>query len=172
MAGEVARCGQAKPQPPPAINTQTAFGEAGTPPEFSSGSSTSAIRGNLRQSNPAFGSVAMNLYSPNLAPVRSVDTTFTGDRFTLSVRRTNGSGFTLDTDRHYAEVVSNSTTTTNLVTKRPFATGYMLDVSDNRVALAGASVEWSNTDVTDYLAGGYWMTFDASAGSVDMGAFN
>ena len=161
----------APPPPPPAINTQMAFGDGGTAPEFSSGSSTSAIRGSLRQSNPAFGSVAMNLYSPNLAPVRSVDTTFTGDRFTLSVRRTNGSGFTLDTNRHYAEVVSDSTTTTNPVTKRPFATGYMLDVSGTRVALAGASVEWSNADVTDYLAAGYWMTFDASAGSVDMGAF-
>ena len=142
-----------EPQPP-AINTQTAFGEAGTPPEFSSGSSRPAIRGTLRQSRPAFGGVAMNLYSPNLAPVRSVDTTFTGDRFTLSVRRQNGSGFTLDTDRHYAEVVSDSTTTTNPVTKRPFAAGYMLDVSGSRVAVAGASVEWSNADVTDYLAGG------------------
>lgn len=154
-----------------AMNTQTAFGEAGTPPQFSSEPSRRPIRGTLRQSPPAFGSVAMNLYSPNLAPVRSVDTTFTGDRFTLSVRRTNGSGFTLDTDRHYAEVVSDSTTTANQVTERPFATGYMVDVSGSRVALAGASVEWSNADVTDYLAGGYWITFDAGAGSVDMGAF-
>ena len=160
-----------EPQPPPEVNTQTAFGEAGMPPEYSAGSSRRPIRGLLQQSPPVFGSVTMNLYSPNLAPVRSIDTTFTGDRFTLSVRRTNGSGFTLDTDRHYAEVVSDSTTTPNLVTTRPFATGYMLDVSGSRVAVAGASVEWSNTDVTDYLAGGYWMTFDASSGSVDMGAF-
>ena len=170
--GQVAMDSMEPPaQSMPTVDTQTAFGEARTPPTFSSGSSTSAIRGSLQQSNPAFGSVAMNLYSPNLAPVRSVDTTFTGDRFTLSVRRTNGSGFTLDTNRHYTEVVSDSTTTTNLVTNRPFATGYMLDVSGTRVALAGASVEWSNADVTDYLAGGYWMTFDTSAGSVDMGAF-
>ncbi|MYC26668.1 MAG: transferrin-binding protein-like solute binding protein [Nitrospira sp. SB0662_bin_26] len=160
-----------EPQPPPAMNTQTAFGEAGTPPEFSAGSSRPTIRGQLKQSPPAFGGVAMNLYSPNLAPVRSVDTTFTGDRFTLSVRRTNGSGFTLDTDRHYAEVVSDSTTTPNLVTERPFATGYMVDVSGSRVAIAGATVEWSNADVTDYLAGGYWVTFDPEARSVDMGAF-
>ena len=160
-----------EPQPPPAMNTQTAFGEAGTPPEFSAGSSRRPIRGTLRQSPPAFGSVAMNLYSPNLAPVRSVDTTFTGDRFTLSVRRTNGSGFTLDTNRHYAEVVSDSTTRPNPVTERPFAAGYMVDVSGSRVAVAGATVEWSNADVTDYLAGGYWVTFDASAESVDMGAF-
>ena len=157
--------------PPPAAGTQTAFGEAGTPPQFSSEPSRRPIGGILLQSPPVFGSVAMNLYSPNLAPVRSVDTTFTGDRFTLSVRRTNGSGFTLDTNRHYAEVVSDSTTTTNQVTERPFATGYIVDVSDTRVALAGATVEWSNADVTDYLAGGYWITFDAEAGSVDMGAF-
>ena len=158
-------------QPPPAINTQTAFGEAGTPPQFSSEPSRRPIHRTLKQSPPAFGSVAMNLYSPNLAPVRSVDTTFTGDRFTLSVQRTNGNGFTLDTDRHYAEVVSDSTTTANQVTERPFATGYLVDVSGDRVALAGATVEWSNADVTDYLAGGYWMTFDAEARSVDMGAF-
>lgn len=157
--------------PPPATDTQTAFGEAGTPPQFSSEPSRRPIHDTLNQSPPAFGSVAMNLYSPNLAPVRSVDTTFTGDRFTLSVRRTNGSGFTLDTDRHYAEVVSDSTTATNQVTERPFATGYLVDVSSDRVVLAGATVEWSNADVTDYLAGGYWMTFDAEAGSVDMGAF-
>lgn len=44
-------------------------------------------------------------------------------------------------------------------------------MSGARVAVAGASVEWSRTDPTDYLAGGYWLFFDAGLNAVDMGAF-
>ena len=157
--------------PPPALDDQTAFGDGGTPPTLSPRGSRTAIAGRLQQSDPAFGSVAMNLYSPGLAPVQSAETTFDGDRFTLSVRRQNGSGFTLDTNRHYTEVVTDSSVTTNPVTQRPFASGYMADVSGNRAVIVGATVEWSNTDFTNYLAAGYWMTFDPSTQAVDMGAF-
>ena len=160
-----------EPQPPPPVtNTQTAFDEAGTRPTFSVGSS---ISGTLQRSRPVFGSVGMNLYSPGLAPVQSLETTLSTalDRFTLSVERQDGTGFTLDTDRHYTEVTEDSSTTTNPVTNRPFAQGYISDVSRTRAVVAGVLVEWSNADVTDYLAGGYWLTFDANTQAVDMGAF-
>lgn len=159
-------------QPPMTTqDTQTAFGTGGERPQFSPLSSRPSIRGRLQQSDPAFGSVAMNLYTPGFSPVRSAETTFTGDRFTLSVQRQNGSVFTLDTARHYAERTADSSTTTNPVTNRPFAFGYLASVSGNQVALAGGVIEWSRTDVTDYMAGGYWMTIDASTLAVDMGAF-
>lgn len=156
--------------PPPATNTQTAFDEAGTRPTFSVGSS---IRGTLQQSRPAFGSVGMNLYSPGMAPIQSLETTLSTalDRFTLSVERQDGTSFTLDTNRHYTEITEDSSTTTNPVTNRPFTQGYISDVSRTRGAVAGVFVEWSNADVTDYLAGGYWLTFDSSTQGVDMGAF-
>ena len=152
-------------------NTQTAFGEPGTRPPLNPLQSSSQIRGRLQQSRPAFGSVAMNLYSPGLSPVRSAETTFTGDRFTLSVQRQNGTGFTLDTARHYAETIDDSTVSTNLVTNRPFATGYIASVGGTKATIAGGSVEWSNTNPTDYLAGGYWLHMDAATPSIEMGAF-
>ncbi len=125
----------------------------------------------VRLSGYAFGSVTMNLYTPGLAPVRSAETTFTGDRFTLSVERQNSSGFTLDTNRHYTEVVNDDSLSTNPVTNRPFVSGYMASVNGSRAAIAGAMVEWSRTDPTDYLAGGYWLFFDAHLNEVEMGAF-
>ncbi len=158
-------------QPPPMQTTQSAFGESGDRPTLTPLQSRNQITGTLRQSDPAFGSVAMNLYTPGLAPVRSAETTFTGDRFTLSVRRQNGSGFTLDTNRHYTEIVNDSSLSTNPVTRRPFASGYMGDVSGNRAVIAGALVEWSNADYTDYLAGGYWLVVDGGIPAVEMGAF-
>lgn len=156
---------------PPTVDTQTAFAQAGQRPALELQSSRATLRGQLQQSAPAFGSVAMNLYSPGLSPVQSADTTFTGNRFTLNVRRENGTGFTLDTDRHYAEVVDDSSVTTNSVTARPFASGYVADVTETRAVIAGASVEWNNADVADYLAGGYWLTFDLTTQALDMGAF-
>ncbi len=160
------------PDPPPTIqDTQNAFGQGGNQPTFNPLDSESAIRGQVRQGAPAFGSVAMNLYTPGLASVRRVDTTFTGDRFTLSMRRQNGTGFTLDTNRHYVDVVADSTTTTNPVTNRPFASGYLMSVSGQQATIAGATVEWSNPDYTDYMAAGYWVQVDAQANAMDMGAF-
>ena len=158
-------------QPPPMQTTQSAFGESGDRPTLTPLQSRNQITGTLRQSDPAFGSVAMNLYTPGLAPVRSAETTFTGDRFTLSVRRQNGSGFTLDTNRHYTEIVNDSSLSINPVTRRPFASGYMGDISGNRAVVAGALVEWSNADYTDYLAGGYWLVVDGGLPAVEMGAF-
>ena len=157
--------------PPPALDDQTAFGGGGTPPSLSPLQSRNQITGQVQQSDPVFGSVAMNLYTPGFASVRSAETTFTGNRFTLSVRRQNGSGFTLDTNRHYTEIVNDSSLSTNPVTRRPFASGYMGDISGNRAVVAGALVEWSNADYTDYLAGGYWLVVDGGLPAMEMGAF-
>ena len=158
-------------EPTPTFDSQTAFEGSGERPALTPQSSRTAISGRLQQGEPAFGSVAMNLYSPGLAPVRSAETTFTGNRFTLSVRRQDGTGFTLDSDRHYTETVSDGSTSINPVTNRPAASGYILDATGTRFALAGAGVEWSNADYTDYLAAGYWMAFDANTNAVEMGGF-
>lgn len=169
--GSAVMAPMAPPPSTPTVGPQTAFGAAGERPTLTPRRSRNAITGRLQQSEPAFGSVAMNLYTPGLSPVRRAETTFTGDRFTLLVERQNGSQVTLDTDRHYTEVVNDSSLSTNLVTRRPFASGYIASVSGTQATVAGASVEWSRTDVTDYLAGGYWMVFDANLPGVEMGAF-
>ena len=159
------------PQTPPIVDSQTAFGTAGDRPSLTPSRYRPALTGGLRQSDPAFGSVGATLYSPNLSPLKKAETTFTEDRFTLSVERQNGSGFTLDTNRHYAEVVNDDSLSTNPVSNRPFAAGYMASVNGAQATVAGASVEWSRMDVTDYLAGGYWMFVDVGSNAVEMGAF-
>ena len=174
MAPMVPPAQQPQPQPesppPTTYDTQTAFGGDGPRPSATA-PSFSSVTGTFRQSAPAFGSVAMNLYTPSLASVRSAETTFNGDRYTLSVTRQGGSGFVLDTDRHYTEVIHDETTATNPVSNRPFVTGYMVRSDATRLAAAGGLIEWSRTDVTDYLAGGYWLYVDAGLGAVEMGAF-
>ncbi len=170
--GQVAMDSMEPPaQSMPTVDTQTAFGTAGERPNVTPLRYRNLVTGLLQQDDPAFGSVAMNLYTPSLSSVRSAETTFTGDRFTLSVERQNGSGFTLDTNRHYTEVVNDDSTSTNLVSQRPFASGYIASVSGTRVAATGVSVEWSRTDPTDYLAGGYWLFFDGGVNAIEMGAF-
>lgn len=110
----------------------------------------------------------MNLQA-GVAPVRAIDTTFTGDRFTLSVERQDGSGFILDTDRHYTDIVNDSSVSSNPVTNRPFTQGYVAASDGTHLTAVGGMIEWSNTAFTDYLAGGYWVQLGPDV--AEMGAF-
>ena len=49
--------------------------------------------------------------------------------------------------------------------------GYIASASTSKVTIAGVAVEWSNTDYTDYVAGGYWLHLDLASQGVEMGAF-
>lgn len=73
-------------QPATMFDTQSAFGTADERPNVTPLRYRNLVTGLLQQGDPAFGSVAMNLYTPGLAPVRSAETTFTSDRFTLRSR--------------------------------------------------------------------------------------
>ena len=160
------------PAPPPAVDPQTAF--SGT--QQQGGGVLGRYSGSLadlvgQSSGPVFGSVVQNIYTAGLSSVSAVDTTFTGDRFTLRVSRQNGSSFNLDTDRDVVALVNELTPSTNLVTNRPGAEGYIGGESGGAFTAAGVSVEWSSTDYTDYLAGGYWLHVDTVSNNAEIGAF-
>ena len=120
-------------------------------------------------SNTVFGSVAQ-AHTVGLSAVSGVDTSFTGDRFTLEIERQDGNNTRLDTDRNAVSIVNLYTPSQNSITNRPAVDGYIASVSTSKVTVAGVLVEWSNTDYTDYVAGGYWLHLDLSQG-VEMGAF-
>lgn len=128
----------------------------------------------LQQSTPVFGSVAQNIYTAGSSPVRDVVTTFNGDRFTLNVTRQDGSAFTLDTDRDVVFDVVTYTPAENPVTDRPAVEGYVVsDQGGGRYVGGGAAIEWENTDFTNYLAAGFWVSIDLNTNplTADVGAF-
>ena len=160
------------PNPGPSADMQTSFSgtkqQGGGVPGRYSGSLADLVG---QSSGPVFGSVVQNIYTAGLSSVSAVDTTFTGDRFTLRVSRQDGSSFNLDTDRDVVALTNELTPSTNPVTNRPGAEGYIARESGGTFTAAGASVEWASTDYTDYLAGGYWLYIDTVSNNAEIGAF-
>ncbi len=67
---------------------------------------------------------------------------------------------------------------TNPVTKRPAVDAAVYERDQTRLTMTGVAIEWSNTDFTDYIAGGYWVHVDLSSLSLqntvpgaELGAF-
>ena len=151
--------------------TQTAF--SGSRPQ-----STNAIAQNaqsipnvLQQSGTTiFGSV-VQAFTSGIPAVSGVDTSFDGDRFTFRINRQSGSPTTLDTDQDDTYITAEYTPSDNEITDRPAVDGYIVGSSSTDVTVAGVSVEWSNTDFADYLAGGYWLHIDTASLGVEIGAF-
>ena len=158
------------PAPPQDVGPAGAFDGAVDRTEGAPAIPTDAI-GTLLQSGPQFGSVAQNFYTPGLAPVRDVATSFNGDRFTVNVTRQNGSSFNLDTDRDAVFDVAVYTPTENTITNRPAVEGYVVGESGGTYTAAGAFIEWDNADFTNYLAAGYWLHVDTNTQAAEMGAF-
>ena len=150
---------------------QTAF--SGSRP-----SSTNAITQNaqsipnvLQQSGTTiFGSV-VQAFTSGVPAVSGVDTSFDGDRFTFRINRQSGGPTMLDTDQDDTYITAEYTPTANVITDRPAVDGYIVRSSGTEVTAAGVSVEWSNTDFADYLAGGYWLHIDTDTPGVEIGAF-
>ena len=154
----------------PAVGAQTAFTGEQTINRASLSQNTQALLDVARQSgSPVFGSV-MQAYTSGSSP-SAVDTSFNGNRFTLQIRRSNGSVTTLDTNQDPVEITGTYTSSTNPVTGRPAVDGYMYRSNNSEITAAGTSVEWSNTDFTDYVAGGYWAHIDLNSQFVEIGAF-
>ena len=116
-----------------------------------------------------FGSVVQSI-DVGISDVRGIDTSFNGDRFTLRINRQDGSATVLDTDRDATEGV-DVPPADNLVTNRPGAEGYIVSADDTSATVAGVSVEWSNNDFGDYIAGGYWMHVETAPLGLEIGAF-
>ena len=120
---------------------------------------------------PAFGSVTQSSNSMDssgstgctgsscsqapghLISTDTASTMFTGDRFTLTVTRENDSPLVFDTATDEAE---QSMPGLSPVTGRQSQIGTIVDATANSLAAAVTFVDWSSTDTTDYLAGGYW----------------
>ena len=140
---------------------------------------------------PAFGSVTQSSNSMDsggsadctgspcsdtpghLVSTDTASTTFTGDRFTLTVTRENDSPLVFDTATDEAE---QSMPGLSPVTGRQSQIGTIVDAAADSLAAAVTFVDWSSTDTTDYLAGGYWLYvgIDLEAGNlaeVEIGAF-
>ena len=163
------RTARAPVEPPvqPTIDTQTAFQGDGTSRAFPGASRLFAA---FDDDEPTFGSVVQS-FGAGVSPVTGADTTFTGDRFTLRLNRQNGSSTVLDSNQDEVAIVTEYTPATNPVSNRPAVDGYISRVTTNGGVAVGVGVEWSNTDVTDYIAGGYWLYADLGAGAVELGAF-
>ena len=110
-------------------------------------------------SRTSFGSVAQSLES-GVSPVTGVDTTFDGTQFVLNLNRRDGTTTTLDSSRHDTLLATTYGPNTNPVTRRPAVDAAVYDLNQQYAAMAGVAVEWSNTDFTDYIAGGYWVYVD------------
>ena len=110
-------------------------------------------------SSTSFGSVTQT-YSNEVSPVTGVDTTFDGSRFVLNLNRQDGTTTTLDSSSHETLLAVTYDANTNPVTRRPAVDGSLYTLDQDRVTTAGVAIEWSSTDFTDYLAGGYWVHVD------------
>lgn len=137
---------------------------------------------------PAFGSVTQSSNSMDssgstgctgsscsqapghLISTDTASTTFTGDRFTLTVTRENDSPIVFDTATDEAE---QSLPGLSPVTGRQSQIGTIVDATANSLAIAVTFVDWSSTDTTDYLADveiGAFVDGPELSGSVDMPA--
>ncbi len=124
-------------------------------------------------SAPVFGGVVHSRHSNGIAGVSGVETILTPsqNRFELRVTRSDGSDLLLDTDGAVTGSLEQLTAAENPLTNRPALHGIGSRVDDQNIVVAVAALEWSNTDPTDYLAGGYWLNIEGATNDVEIGAF-
>lgn len=154
------------------------FGQSSTEPRPDAQSERAALQSVLegvlgQDSKTLFGSVVQSI-GVGISDPSGVDTTFNlnDNRFTLQVDRKDGSSTKLDTDSDNVYVVTAyPSDRPNPVTNRPAADGYIYKINNAEFAATGVFVEWSNTDPTDYLAGGYWAHASLATQGVEIGAF-
>ena len=125
--------------------------------------------------DPIFGSVIQTRRTAGIAQATGIDTTWNPEsgRFTATLTRDTGAPLTIDTARDASGLLAEYSPATNTVTNRPARDGVALQVDGSTVTVGVASIEWSNTDPTDYLAGGAWIHVDvANQGlEAEVGAF-
>ncbi|MYB88776.1 MAG: hypothetical protein F4X93_02285 [Proteobacteria bacterium] len=120
-------------------------------------------------SETVFGSIVQTANRGLSSPV-SVETVFTGARFTFLLNRRDNSTLFLDTDVDGTSVVQRFTGEENTVTNRSTTIGRIVRTNDDGVTVGSAAIEWSDDDFGNYLAGGHWIHVDA-ARNVEFGAF-
>ena len=157
-------------QPPPATGTTPTSQSAFT----ASPGTTHGALGTAATARPAFGSVTQSSsVSVSGVTTDAAQVTRSGDTDTLRVRRRNGSSFSLNTDQHLVEV---SDVLVSPVTRRLWQDGYLFDYDANSLTVMRGAIDYSSTDVTDWLAGGYWLHVQGDYANdnitgVEIGAF-
>ena len=159
------------PPSTPSADMQTAFSGTETRDITAAAqTATNLLNAGRQPGAPVFGSVAQ-AFTDGISGVTGVETSFNGGRFALQINRQNGSSTLLDTDRDLVSDVVEVSPSENLVTNRNAVEGYVYRLNEREFTAAGVSVEWSNTDFTDYLSGGYWLHVDLDTQGVEIGAF-
>ena len=158
------------PEPPPTSGSMPTSQSAFT----TDPATTHDALGNAATARPAFGSVTQSS-SVNVSGVSTdaAQVTRQGDTLTLRVRRQNGSSFSLNTAQHLAEV---SDVIASPVTGRAWQDGILFDYTSSSLTVMRGAIDYSSTDVTDWMAGGYWLHIrgdwaHADISSVEVGAF-
>lgn len=123
---------------------------------------------------PGFGSVTQstNQDGSGVTTDRASATFASGPRLVVNVARQSGGALSLDTAQHTIDYEIGTSSTTG----RKFGSAAMLNHSASKFTLARVATDWASDDVTDYIAGGYWLhaTGDIYNGRVtaaEMGAF-
>ncbi len=166
-------------------------GGSGTPPDVSGGEPppvtltvqeaqaavSRVVLGVARRAGagtPGFGSVTQstNQGGSGVTTDRARATFASGPRLVVDVARRSGGALSLDTAHHTIDYEIGTSSTTD----RKFGSAAMLKHSASEFTLARVATDWASDDVTDYLAGGYWLhaTGDIYNGRVtaaEMGAF-
>ena len=116
---------------------------------------TRSSAGQVADNLPAFGSVTQSSSgSVSGVTTDAASTTFDGSRVSLTVRRQDGSTFSLNSAAHREDSVSAVADIPGHDTIRG---DLLLDYSNTEGTAAAVYVSWDNADPTDYLAGGYWI---------------
>ena len=116
---------------------------------------TRASAGRVADNLPAFGSVTQSSSgSVSGVTTDAASTTFDGRNVSLTVRRQDGSSFSLNSAAHREGRVSAAADIPGHDTIRG---DLLIDYSNTEGTVAAVYVSWDNTDPLDYLAGGYWL---------------
>ena len=131
-------------QPPPTAETVASARAAAA-------SQLHEITGRVASSLPQFGSVVQSA-GVDIARVSGVSTTFSGN-LSLTVSRAGGGSTTLNTVQHTLD----SSPLSSVVEGHSSRSWGVARVTNDGLSAARILVSWDNEDMSDYLAGGYWM---------------
>ena len=146
-----------------------------TPSDIESGSPTATFTSAniVLTSLPRFGSVTQSVNTGvGNVTTDAAETSFDGRNINITVTREDNTSFTVNsgTDTFESESFSSP------VPGHRGRSDVLAKVENTNATLGRFITSWSNTDPTDYLAGGYWLHITGNAGlatitGVEIGAF-
>ena len=127
----------------------------------SSPGSTRAAMSQVATSLPAFGSITQSVNRDGVSGISSDRASITLDEdreiLTLRVDRQSGTDLVVTSDAHL--VASILTESSPLPDHTHVGEGLLVNYDTDETTIAYVGVSWDDDDLTDYLAGGYWLHF-------------